>query len=162
MPYDPSGSRESFHVWLEDALAATSAKTEAAFATVDVATGKPVGSTRYLTLRPEHRGLEIGWTWLGKPWQRTAINTEAKYLMLKHAFENLGCVRVEFKADALNLTSRRALLGIGAVEEGVLRQHLVAWNGRLRDTVYYSVLDHEWPNVKRGLESKLVTANVLP
>ena len=109
MPYDPSGSRERFHAWLEDALAASSAGTEAAFATVEAATGEPVGSTRYLALRPEHRGLEIGWTWLTPAHWQTGANVEAKLLMLEHAFERLGCLRVEFKTDSRNERSRAAL-----------------------------------------------------
>src|SRR5215212_6464122 len=109
MHYDAGGSRERFHAWLEDALAASSAGTEAAFATVDAATGEPVGSTRYLALRPEHRGLEIGWTWLAPARWQTGANVEAKLLMLEHAFERLGCLRVEFKTDSRNERSRAAL-----------------------------------------------------
>ena len=108
MPYDAGGSRERFHAWLEDALAASAAGTEAAFATVDAATGEPVGSTRYLALRPEHRGLEIGWTWLAPAHWQTGANVEAKLLMLEHAFERLGCLRVEFKTDSRNERSRAA------------------------------------------------------
>jgi RimJ/RimL family protein N-acetyltransferase len=102
-----------------------------------------------------NRRLEIGGTWIAKPWQRTAINTEAKYLMLRHAFETLGCVRVELKTDALNEKSRNAILRIGAKEEGTLRRHTLTWTGRMRDTVYFSILDSEWPQVKAGLEAKL-------
>ena len=102
--------------------------------------------------------MEIGSTWIGKPWQRSAINTEAKYLMLRHAFEALGCVRVELKTDALNQQSRNAILRIGAREEGILRRHTRTWSGRVRDTVYFSILDSEWPLVKAGLEEKLATA----
>jgi N-acetyltransferase len=102
MPYDAGGSRERFQAWLEDALAASSAGTEAAFATLEAATGELVGSTRYLALRPEHRGLEIGWTWLTPAHWQTGANVEAKLLMLEHAFERLGCLRVEFKTDSRN------------------------------------------------------------
>jgi N-acetyltransferase len=102
-----------------------------------------------------NRRVEIGATWIAQPWQRSAINTEAKYLMLRHAFEALQCVRVELKTDALNQQSRHAILRIGAREEGILRQHMVTWSGRLRDSVYFSVLDSEWPGVKAALEARL-------
>ncbi len=102
-----------------------------------------------------NRRVEIGSTWIATSWQRTAINTEAKYLMLRHAFERWGCLRVELKTDALNRKSRTAILRIGAKEEGILRRHLITWTGRLRDTVYFSILDDEWPEVKRRLEAKL-------
>ncbi len=102
-----------------------------------------------------NRRVEIGATWIAKPWQRTAINTEAKYLMLRHAFETLGCIRVELKTDALNQKSRDAILRIGAKEEGTLRQHMITSTGRLRDSVYFSILDSEWPKVKADLEARL-------
>ena len=114
MHYDASASSEAFHAWLEDALAASSAGTEAPFATVDAGTGEPVGSTRYLALRPEHRALEIGWTWLAPARWQTGANVEAKLLMLGHAFERLGCLRVEFKTDARNERSRAALAALPA------------------------------------------------
>jgi N-acetyltransferase len=99
--------------------------------------------------------MEIGWTWIAKPWQRSAINTEAKYLMLRHAFETLGCIRVELKTDALNERSRAAIVRIGAREEGILRRHIITDSGRIRDTVYYSIIAEEWPGVKRRLEERL-------
>jgi RimJ/RimL family protein N-acetyltransferase len=102
-----------------------------------------------------NRRREIGATWIAKPWQRSVVNTEAKYLMLRYAFETLGCVRVELKTDALNEKSRNAILRIGAKEEGTLRRHIVTWTGRIRDSVYFSVLDSEWPDVKAALEAKL-------
>jgi len=114
-----------------------------------------VGSTRFMNIDVANRRVEIGATWLAEPWQRTVINTEAKYLMLRHAFETLGCIRVELKTDALNQRSRQAMLRIGAREEGIFRQHMVTWSGRLRDTVYFSILDSEWPTVKANLEAKL-------
>lgn len=136
--------------WIEEALAAPG---HVPFAIVDAASDKVVGSTRYLAIRPEHRSLEIGWTWLGQEAQRTAINTEAKRLLLTHAFEVLGCVRVEFKADARNERSQRALERIGAVREGVLRKHMIVQNNYVRDSVYFSVIDTEWPAVKARLQS---------
>ena len=125
------------------------------FAIIDKATGQAIGSTRYGAIEPAHRRVEIGWTWLGRSWQRTSANTEAKYLLLRHAFETVGCIRVELKTDALNDRSRAAIRRIGAREEGTLRSHMITASGRVRDTVYYSILDVEWPEVKRDLESRL-------
>jgi RimJ/RimL family protein N-acetyltransferase len=141
--------------YIDSALEAQAAGTAIPFATVERASGRVIGSTRYMNIDTANRRVEIGSTWLAKPWQRTAMNTEAKYLMLRHAFETLGCVRVELKTDALNQQSRQAILRIGAREEGTLRQHMVTWSGRLRDTVYFSILDSEWPGVKANLEAKL-------
>ena len=155
MPYDPSGSRESFHAWLEDALAASLAGTEAAFVTLDVATGKPVGSTRYLALRPEHRGLEIGWTWLAPAHWQTGANLEAKLLMLDHAFERLGCLRVEFKTDSRNERSRAALAALPARFEGIFRKHMLVRGGERRDSAYYSIVDDEWPEVRENLGRRI-------
>src|SRR5215469_1238392 len=125
------------------------------FATIERASGKIVGSTRFMNIDRVNRRVEIGSTWIAPPWQRTAVNTEAKYLMLRHAFEVWGCIRVELKTDALNQKSRNAILRIGANEEGSLRRHLVTWTGRVRDTVYFSILDDEWPEVKAKLEARL-------
>jgi N-acetyltransferase len=155
MPHDPSGSRESFRAWLEGALAASSAGTEAAFATVDVATGEPVGSTRYLALRPEHRGLEIGWTWLAPTRWQTGANVEAKLLMLEHAFERLGCLRVEFKTDSRNERSRAALAALPAQFEGIFRKHMLVRDGERRDSAYYSIVDDEWPEVRENLSRRI-------
>lgn len=139
--------------WIEEALAAPG---HLPFAIVDIESDKVVGSTRYLTIRPEHRSLEIGWTWLGQEAQRTLINTEAKLLLLTHAFEVLGCVRVEFKTDARNERSQRALERIGATREGVLRNHMIVQNNYLRDSVYFSVIKAEWPAVKERLQSLVI------
>ena len=140
---------------VEEAIAEAEAGTMVPFTTIEVATGKPVGSTRYLSIVPQHRRLEIGWTWLAPAWQRSAANTEAKLLMLQHAFEKLGALRVEFKTDALNERSREALLKIGAVEEGVFRHHMVMPGGRRRDSAYYSVIEEEWPRVRQLLQTRL-------
>lgn len=125
------------------------------FATIERASGRTIGSTRFMNIDRVNRRVEIGSTWIGPPWQRTAINTEAKYLMLRHAFEVWGCIRVELKTDGLNQKSRNAILRIGAKEEGTLRRHLLTWTGRVRDTVYFSILDNEWPDVKRQLEERM-------
>lgn len=126
-----------------------------AFATVERRSGQVIGSTRFMNIDRVNHRVEIGSTWIAPAWQRTAVNTEAKYLMLRHAFEVWGCVRVELKTDALNERSRNAILRLGATEEGTLRKHLFTWTGRIRDSVYFSILDTEWPDVKARLEGKL-------
>jgi RimJ/RimL family protein N-acetyltransferase len=125
------------------------------FVTIHRRSGQIVGTTRYMNMDLANRKVEIGSTWIAPPWQRTAVNTEAKYLMLCHAFETWNCLRVELKTDALNERSRNAILRLGAKEEGTLRKHMLTWNGRERDSVYFSILDTEWPGVKAGLEAKL-------
>ena len=125
------------------------------FASVERSSGKFIGTTRYMNMDLANRKLEIGSTWIAPPWQRTAINTEAKYLMLRHAFETWNCLRVELKTDSMNQRSRRAILRLGAKEEGTLRKHMLTWNGRQRDSVYFSILDTEWPGVKSDLERKV-------
>ncbi|MEP6963299.1 MAG: GNAT family protein [Acidobacteriota bacterium] len=154
VPYQVA-SVEEMTAYIHTALQEQRDGVSLPFATIERSSGKVVGSTRYMNIVSAHRRVEIGSTWLGGPWQRTALNTEAKYLMLRHAFEGMACIRVELKTDALNLRSRAAIQRIGAQEEGTLRRHMVLWNGRLRDTVYYSVLDSEWPAVKASLESKI-------
>lgn len=151
---------EDMTSYIQTALDAQAAGSALPFATVLASTGQVVGSTRYMNIDQTNRRVEIGATWIGGPWHRTVVNTEAKYLMLRHAFETLGCVRVELKTDALNQRSRNAIRRIGATEEGTLRQHILTWSGRFRDTVYFSILDSEWPRVKRDLEQKLRTATV--
>lgn len=125
------------------------------FATIDRASGQVAGSTRFANIDLANRRVEIGWTWLGRRFQRTAINTEVKYLMLRHAFESMGCNRVELKTDALNQRSRAAIRRIGAVEEGILRAHMLTHGGRFRDTVYFSILSNEWPGVRQWFEGRL-------
>ncbi len=154
----PVRTPAAMRAYVEVALAEQARGTALPFATVDKAAGLAVGSTRYGNIDPANRRLEIGWTWIAPPWQRTYVNTEAKYLMLRHAFEALGCIRVEFKTDARNEPSRRALLRLGAREEGLLRKHVVTASGRLRDTVYFSILDDEWPAVKARLEARMHAA----
>jgi N-acetyltransferase len=154
IPYRVSTSEE-MREYIRNALAAETTGTALPFATIEKATGRAIGSSRYMNIDTANRRVEIGATWIAGPWQRTAINTESKYLLLCHAFETLGCIRVELKTDALNERSRRAILRIGAKEEGTLRQHMITWSGRLRDTVYFSILDSEWPEAKAKLEEKL-------
>ncbi len=137
------------------ALAEQRAGTSLPFATVWRRTGKVIGSTRFANAVPSHRRVEIGWTWLGRQWQRTGANTEAKYLMLCHAFEVWECLRVELKTSALNQRSRTAILRLGATEEGVLRCHMINDDGSRRDSVYYSIIADEWPDTKRHLERLL-------
>jgi len=148
-------SRADAERYVETALAEQRAGTALPFAIVQLTAQRAVGCTRYHNIDRVNRRLEIGWTWVARAWQRTPVNTEAKYLLLTHAFETLGCVRVEFKTDALNAPSRRALARIGAREEGTLRRHQLTRSGRWRDSVYFSILDEEWPDVKRRLEEKL-------
>jgi RimJ/RimL family protein N-acetyltransferase len=155
MPYDASASPETFHAWLEDALAASESGTEAAFATVDAGTGEPAGSTRYLALRPDHKVLEIGWTWLAPAYWQTGANVEAKMLMLEHAFEDLGCLRVEFKTDSRNERSRAALAALPARFEGIFRKHMLVRGGQRRDSAYYSIIDDEWPEVRENLMRRI-------
>ena len=126
-----------------------------AFATRVKGADEIVGSTGFWNIEPSHRRLEIGFTWITPDWQRSLVNTECKYLMLQHAFETLACIRVEFKIDSLNERSRTALARIGAVEEGTLRNHMVQPDGRFRHSVYFSVLQEEWPRVKGHLEGLL-------
>lgn len=137
--------------YVVEALGLQGAGSAVPFATIDRASGRVAGSTRFAALRPEHRSVEIGWTWLGKTFQGTALNTEAKLLMMRHAFETWGCLRVELKTDVLNEPSRNAMKRIGCTEEGVLRSHIITESGRVRDTVYYSVLEGEWPGVKKHI-----------
>ena len=141
--------------WIEEALAAQERGEEVPFALVDPASGRAIGSTRIGDIRRPHRGIEIGYTWIGRDHQRTAVNTEAKLLLLSHAFDDLGAVRVQLKTHRRNVTSQRAIARIGAVREGVLRRHMCVWDGHVRDTVMYSVVSEDWPAVRRRLETLL-------
>lgn len=147
-------TRERFASWVQDALAAAAAGTEGPWAILDKATGRPIGSTRYLALRPEHSSLEIGWTWLGRPWWRTGANVETKLLLFTRAFEQLGCERVELKTDARNTRSRAAMEALPARFEGIHRRHIKIPGG-WRDTAWYSVIAPEWPKVRAALRERL-------
>lgn len=148
-------TRRDFRAYLDGALANAAAGTEIPFATVRVADGRVLGSTRYLALRPEHRSVEIGWTWLTPEAWGTGANVEAKLLMLEHAFGPLGCLRVELKTDAQNERSRGALAALPAQFEGIHRKHMLVRGGERRDSAWYSILDDEWPDVRANLLRRL-------
>ncbi len=151
-------SREYFSAWLRASLVDAEAGREGVYATVNRTTGAAVGSTRYMTLREPHRGLEIGWTWLTPAVWGTGANIEAKLLMLRHAFTRLQCMRVEFKTDARNERSRAALAALPAQFEGIFRKHMLMPGVGVRDSAYYSVIDTDWPAVRANLERRLAIA----
>lgn len=151
----PIRTPDEMRSYIEAALKDQGKRIALPFATIEKNTNKVVGSTRFGNIDVENRRAEIGWTWIGRNWQRTAINTEAKFLMLSHAFETWECIRVELKTDSLNERSRNAILRIGAKEEGTLRNHFITYTGRLRHSVYYSIIDSEWNDVKTKLEEKV-------
>ncbi|MGB7874055.1 MAG: GNAT family protein [Anaerolineales bacterium] len=151
MLYGNVHSEDDIRNWVGDILS----RPDLPFVTVHLASGRVAGATRYLNMVPEFRGLEIGGTWYGLEFQRTAVNTECKYLLLQYAFETLGCIRVQFKTDLRNERSQHAIERIGAKHEGVLRNHMILPDGQYRDSVYYSIIDNEWPEVKNQLKMKL-------
>ena len=151
----PVCTPEEMSAYVQTALQDQAAGTALPFALIEESSGHIIGSTRYANIERVHHRLEIGWTWVARPWQRTAINTEAKYLLLRHAFETLKCMRVELKTDSLNERSRAAILRIGATQEGIFRNHMMTATGRIRHTVYFSIVDSEWPEVKARLEARL-------
>ena len=151
LPMDEAGVR----AWFDQTQASALAGSEVPFATIEMASGRAIGSTRFMSIAPEHRRLEIGWTWVGTAYQRTGANRAAKFLQLAHAFETLDAERVEFKTHARNEASRNALVGIGARFEGVLRHHTIMPDGSNRDSAFYGVLAGEWPAVKARLETSL-------
>jgi RimJ/RimL family protein N-acetyltransferase len=155
MPYGPMSEEADIGRWVRDILDRAAGGTDLPFAVVHLASGRIAGATRYMDIRPADHGLEIGGTWYGTEFQRTAVNTESKYLLLRNAFEELKCIRVQFKTDSRNVRSQHAIERIGAVREGSLRNHMILPDGTFRHSVYYSILDSEWPGVKALLESKL-------
>ena len=155
MVYGDLTTENGMRTWVMDMLNRQTDGTDLCFVVVHLASNNLVGATRYLEMRPEHRSLEIGGTWYVPEYQRTVVNTECKYLLLKYAFEKLGCIRVQFKADARNERSMRAIERLGAQREGLLRKHYILPDGTIRDSVYFSILDEEWLDVKIRLEEKL-------
>jgi len=151
----PVTTAQEMRAYIEDALAGQARGMFLPFATIEKSSGKAIGSTRFGNIDMPNRRVEIGWTWIARNWQRTAVNTEAKYLMLRHAFEVLGCMRVELKTDSLNERSRAAIARLGAKEEGIFRKHMTTSTGRVRHSVYFSIIDDEWPEIKKRLEEKL-------
>jgi len=155
MLYGRMDSEEDMRAWVLDILSRAESGTDLPFVAIHLASGRVAGATRYLNIVPKDRGLEVGGTWYGLDFQRTSVNTECKYLLLRHAFETLGCIRVQLKTDLRNERSQRAIERIGAVNEGVLRNHMILPDGRYRHSVFYSILDTEWPAVKKRLEEML-------
>jgi RimJ/RimL family protein N-acetyltransferase len=156
MPYRVR-DRAGMQAFVEESLEGFTRGSEIPFVTTLRDTGQIVGATRFMNITLTHRRVEIGGTWIAPAWQRSRVNTEAKYLMLRHAFEHWNCRRVEFKTHALNTQSRSAIQRLGAVEEGILRKHLVQEDGSSRDSVYFSIVDDEWPAVKQKLEATLAS-----
>lgn len=159
MPYGEVTTEDRMLAWVRDLLARQARGTDLPFAVVHLATGRAIGCTRYLDIQPANRAVEVGGTWYAPEHQRTSANTECKLLILGHAFERIGVNRVQFKTDIQNERSQRALERIGAVREGVLRDHMVMPDGHLRSSVYYSILPREWPGVRAFLESRLATSS---
>ena len=152
----PVRSAEEMAAYIETALAEQARGVSLPFALIEKSSGRAIGCTRYGNIDRTHHRVEIGWTWVAREWQRTGVNTEAKYLLLRHAFETLGCMRVELKTDSLNEKSRAAILRIGAREEGTFRNHMITASGRIRHTVYFSILDSEWETVKARLQNMML------
>jgi RimJ/RimL family protein N-acetyltransferase len=155
MLYGNVQTEDDMRGWVEDILDRQARGGDLPFAVIHQESGRAIGATRYLDIRPEHRAVEIGGTWYTPSFQRTPVNTECKYLLMKYAFETLGCIRVQLKTDLRNERSQRAIERIGAVREGVLRNHMILPDGVYRHSVYYSILDREWPMVKERLAEKL-------
>lgn len=155
MLYGNIDTEEKMRAFVRDMLARRARETDLPFAVIYLVSGRAIGCTRYLEIRPQHHGIEIGGTWYGSGYQGTAVNTECKYLLLRHAFETLGCVRVQIKTDVRNVHSQHAIERLGMVKEGVFRNHVITPDGTVRDSVYYSIIDAEWPAVKARLEKRL-------
>lgn len=155
MVYGKMENEEDMRGWVRDILSRAEKGTDLPFVAIHLASGRVAGATRYLNIMPNDKGLEVGGTWYGLEFQRTPVNTECKYLLFRHAFEILDCIRVQLKTDLLNERSQKAIGRIGAVKEGVLRNHMILPDGRIRDSVFYSILDTEWPDVKQKLEEMM-------
>ena len=155
MLYGDMNTEADMRNWVLDILSRAEKDTDLPFVAIDLASGRVAGATRYLNIVPKDRGLEIGGTWYGIEFQRTAINTECKYLLMTHAFETLGAIRVQLKTDSRNERSQKAIERIGAKKEGILRNHMILPDGYFRHSVFYSILDTEWPDVKKNLEAMM-------
>jgi N-acetyltransferase len=155
MVYGRMETGEDMRGWALDILSRAEKGADLPFVAIQLASGRVAGATRYMNIMPNDRGLEIGGTWYGPEFQRTVVNTECKYLLLRHAFETLGCIRVQLKTDLRNERSQKAIERIGAVREGILRNHMILPDGYYRHSVFYSILDTEWPEVKKRLEEML-------
>lgn len=155
MVYGDMNNEEDMRGWVNSILGRVKNGTDQPFVVTHLESGRIAGATRYLNIMPNDRGLEIGGTWYGLDFQRTAVNTECKYLLLRHAFETLGCIRVQLKTDSRNERSQKAIERIGAKKEGVLRNHMILPDRHIRHSVYYSIIDSEWPEVKMVLEGML-------
>jgi RimJ/RimL family protein N-acetyltransferase len=155
MPYGNIDTEEKMRAFVKELLRRQSHGTDLPFAVIHLDTGRAIGCTRFMEYIPAFRGLEIGGTWYTPAYQRTAVNTECKYLLLQTAFERLGCLRVQLKTDLRNERSQQAIERLGAVREGVLRNHMIMPDGHIRSSVLYSILEHEWPQVKARLEGRL-------
>jgi RimJ/RimL family protein N-acetyltransferase len=157
MVYGNLSSLDSMGKWVDDLLRSQASGTDLPFTVVHKKSGIIIGATRFLEMRPLHRSLEIGGTWYTPEYQGTSVNPECKYLMLKYAFEQMKCIRVQFKADLRNDHSIHAIERVGAIREGVLRNHMVLADGTIRDSVIFSILDREWPDVKIRLQERLIS-----
>ena len=155
LPYGNINTEAKMSDHVKMLLARAAQGTDLPFAVILLESNQSIGCSRYLEIRVNHRSVEIGGTWYGREYQRSGVNTECKYLLIKHAFETLGCIRVQFKTDARNLRSQKALERLGAVTEGFLRKQMITADGHVRDSIYYSIIDSEWPSVKTSLEEKL-------
>lgn len=155
MVYGRMETAGDMRAWVLDILSRAEKGTDLPFVAIHLASRRVAGATRYMNIMPNDRGLEIGGTWYGAEFQRTVVNTECKYLLLRHAFEDLGCIRVQLKTDSRNERSQKAIERLGALKEGVLRNHMILPDGHIRHSVYYSILDTEWPDVKKRLEEML-------
>ncbi len=153
--FAPLATPKDVHDYLQQAFATAATGAEIPFAQVERVTSRVIGATRIMDIRREHDAVEIGHTWLGRSWWRSAMNSESKYLLLHHLFDAVGCKRVALKTDRLNERSQRAIERLGAVREGILRKHMIVQGGRSRDTVYYSILDEEWPAIRAKMEAGL-------
>ena len=151
MVYGWVRSEQDMRNWIAEILKRQEKGTDLPFAVIDLKSGKAIGATRYMETRPKDRGLEIGGTWYGRAYQRSVVNTECKFLLLQHAFEGLGCIRVQFKTDLRNIRSQKAIERIGATKEGIFRNHMILPDGTIRHSVYYSIIVEEWQSVKAHL-----------